>query len=445
MKKLGERITKTIDDQNGSIFMHHKKNIIIVALLNFFLASSVLGAVPAWDTSFGRAGDESAASVQQTSDGGYIFVGITPTYGWGDSDMWLVKTDYKGTKLWDRTFGGKGYDAAVSVQQTSDGGYVIAGTTFTYGAGGSDSWLLKTDANGNKVWDRTFGGAGNESAASVQQTSDGGYIIAGTTFTYGAGGSDAWLLKTDYKGIRLWDRTFGGAGNESAASVEQTSDGGYIIAGTTSSYGAGGTDAWLLKTDSNGTRLWDKTFGGAGNESAASVQQTSDGGYTIAGTTFTYGAGGSDAWLLKTDANGTRFWDRTFGGTGDESAASVQQTSDGGYIIAGTTTSYGAGGTDAWLLKTDFRGNILWDKTFGGTGNESAASVKQTREGGYIIAGSTSSYGAGGTDAWLLYVLDETSTGTPSAATNKSIQGFGIIMAASGLLAAIYLANKFKK
>ncbi len=425
--------------------MYSKKNVIIAALVNIFLASSILGAIPAWDTTFGRTDNESAASVQQTSDGGYIFVGTTSTYGWGEPDAWLVKTDYKGTRLWDATFGGKGYDAATSVRQTPDGGYVIAGTTFTYGAGGSDAWLVKTDANGNKVWDRTFGGVGNDSASSVQQTSDGGYIISGTTSSFGAGGTDAWLVKTDYKGFRLWDRTFGGKGDESASSVQQTSDGGYIISGTTSSYGAGGSDAWLVKTDSNGIRLWDKTFGGPGNESASSVQQTSDGGYVIAGTTSSYGAGGSDAWLIKTDANGTRFWDRTFGGPGNDSASSVQQTSDGGYIIAGTTSSFGAGGTDVWLIKTDYRGNRLWDKTFGGTGNESASQVKQTREGGYVIAGTTSSYGAGGTDAWLLYVLDGTSTTTPSTDTNKSIQGFDILTAAVGLLAAVYILAKLKK
>ncbi|MCX9012532.1 MAG: hypothetical protein OIN66_15620 [Candidatus Methanoperedens sp.] len=423
--------------------MYYKKNVIIAVLVNIFLAGSVLGAVPAWDMTFGRTDDESAASVQQTSDDGYIFAGTTSTYGWGERDAWMVKTDYKGTRLWDTAFGGKYYDAATSVQQTPDGGYIVAGTTFTYGAGGSDAWLVKTDANGNKVWDRTFGGVGNESASSVQRTSDDGFIIAGTTFTYGAGGSDAWLIKTDYKGFRMWDRTFGGVGNESASSVQQTPDGGYIIAGTTFTYGAGGSDAWLLKTDSNGTRLWDKTFGGPGNESASSVLRTSDGGYIIAGTTSSYGAGGSDIWLIKTDANGTRFWDRTFGGTGNDSASSVQQTSDGGYIISGTTSSYGAGGSDVWLIKTDHRGNRLWDKTFGGTDNDSAAQVKQSKEGGYVIAGTTSSYGAGGTDAWLVYVLDETTA--PPAADNKSIPGFDIITTAVGLLAAVYILDKLKK
>ncbi len=427
--------------------MHYKKVIIIAALLGFLLASAVHGAVPAWDKTFGGVNNESAASVQQTSDGGYIIAGTTFTYGAGGSDAWLLKTDANGSRLWDKTFGGINNESAAYVQQTSDGGYIIAGTTFTYGEGGSDAWIIKTDSGGKRIWDKTFGGINNESAASVQQTSDGGYIIAGTTFTYGAGESDSWLIKTDANGNRLWDKTFGGIENEWAVSVQQTSDGGYIIAGTTFTYGAGGSDAWLLKTDANGSRLWDKTFGGTGNESAASVQQTLDGGYIIAGTTFTYGAGGSDAWLLKTDANGSRLWDKTFGGTGNEWAASVQQTSDDGYIIAGTTLSYGAGGLDAWLIKTDANGSRLWDRTFGGTNNESAASVQQTSDGGYIIAGTTFSYGAGGSDAWLLYVLnDESITATPLfLEAPKSARGFKIIMSVIGLLAAVYIAKKFRK
>ncbi len=437
--------------------MHPKKHTIIVALLSLFLASTAQGAIPAWDVTFGGPANDSAASVQQTSDGGYIIAGTTSSWGAGGTDAWLIKTDYKGTRLWDRTFGGKGDDSAASVQQTSDGGYIIVGTTSSYGAGiyyhtnGTNAWLIKTDANGNLIWDRTFGGQANDSAASVQQTSDGGYIIAGTTSSYGAGiyyhtnGTNVWLIKTDYKGTRLWDRTFGGTGYDSAACVQQTSDDGYIIAGITSSYGAGGTDAWLIKTDANGNRLWDKTFGGTGYDSAACMQQTKEGGYIIAGTTTSYGAGGTDAWLIKTDANGTRLWDRTFGGPANDSAASVQQTSDGGYIIAGTTSSYGAGGTDTWLIKTDFRGNRLWDKTFGGTGYDSAASVQQTKEGSYIVAGNTTSYGAGGSDVWLLYVLDGASTTASSATTNKSIQGFDILTNVVGLLAAIYIVNKLKK
>ncbi len=427
--------------------MHYKRDILIVVLLNFFLTSTVLGAIPAWDKSFGGKGNDSAASVIQNSNGEYVIAGTTSSYGAGGSDAWLIITDSKGNWLWDKAFGGRGNDLAASVIQTSDGGYTIAGTTSSHGAGGSDAWLIKTNSKGNWLWDKTFGGKGDDLAASVIQTFDGGYIIAGTTSSYGAGGSDVWLIKTDHKGNWLWDKPFGGKGNDSAASVIQTSDDGYIIAGTTSSYGAGSSDAWLIKTDSKGNLLWDKAFGGKDNDSATSVKQISDDGYIIAGTTSSYGAGGSDIWLIKTDPKGNWSWDKPFGGAGYDSAASVQQTSDGGYIIAGTTSSYSAGGTGVWLIKTDSNGNRSWDKTFGGAENDSATSVQQTSDGGYIIAGTTSSYSTAGSDAWLLYVLDNNATSARKSSnapsfisTNKSI-----IIAALILLASLFIIAKLRK
>jgi len=198
---------------------------------------------------------------------------------------------------WDKTFGGTESDWAYSVQQTSDGGYVLAGYTESYGAGDGDAWLIKTDSNGNKEWSKTFGGTEADGARSVQQTSDGGYILAGYTRSYGAGG-DAWLIKTDSNGNEIFDEVFGGYKSDSASAVQQTSDGGYILAGDTMSYGAGG-DALLIKTDSNGKKEWDKTFGGADLDMMSSVQQTSDGGYIVAGYTRSYGAGRAGAWLIK--------------------------------------------------------------------------------------------------------------------------------------------------
>ena len=270
---------------------------------------------------------------------------------------------------WGKTFGGTDYDRSYSVQQTSDGGYIIAGTTESYGAGNGDFWLVKTDSNGNKQWDKTFGGTNIDGASSVQQTSDGGYILAGYTGSYGAGNFDFWLVKTDSEGNKEWDRTFGGTSRDEAYSVQQTSDGGYIITGSTE---IGGYDFWLVKTDSNGNKQWNATFGGISWDVAHSVQQTSDGGYIFAGYTGSYGAGFTDAWLVKTDSEGHKVWDKTFGGANTDSADSVQQTSDGGYILAGNTYSYGAGRSDFWLVKTDSDGNKQWDKTFGGSNDDDA-------------------------------------------------------------------------
>ena len=306
---------------------------------------------------------------------------------------------------WDKTFGGSDNEGASSVQQTSDGGYIVAGATLSYGAGGSDFWLIKTDANGNKEWDKTFGGFKWDSASSVQQTSDGGYIVAGDIYSYGAGKNDFWLVKTDANGNKEWDKTFGGSDYDIARSIQQTSDGGYIVAGSTSSYEAGESYFWLIKTDVNGNKEWDKTFGRLGSDDAYSVQQTSDGGYIVAGDIYSYGAYGagvSDFWLVKTDANGNKEWDKTFGGSNNDYARSVQQTSDGGYIVVGSTSSYGVGGNDSWLIKTDANGNKEWDKTFGSSDNDFAQSIQQTSDGGYIIAGGRVFPGVGNLDLWLI-------------------------------------------
>jgi len=258
-----------------------------------------------------------------------------------------------------KTYGGTDDDGAFSVQQTSDGGYIVAGTTWSFGAGGADIFLIKTDANGNRIWTKTYGGTNDDTASSVQQTSDGGYIVAGRTYSFGAGDGDIILIKTDENGNIQWAKTYGGTRWDYASSVQQTSDGGYIVAGGTYSFGAGwDDDIFLIKTDANGNIQWAKTYRGASGDGAFSVQQTSDGGYIVANYTFSFGAGWNDIFLIKTDANGNIQWAKTYGGTSWDGAFSVQQTSDGGYIVAGYTYSFGAGGLDIFLIKTDANGNI---------------------------------------------------------------------------------------
>jgi len=363
---------------------------VVIAGAGLFAQSS------SWIKTYGGTYLDWANSVQQTSDEGYIIVGSTYSFGAedGQNDVWLIKTNANGDTLWTKTYTKTSEELSnecgFSVRQTSDGGYIITGYTGNMGAGLFDVYLLKTDADGDTAWTKTFGEADYvDMGFSVQQTSDGGYIIAGVTRSYGEGEVDAWLIKTDANGDTTWTRTYGGTENDEGNSVQQTSDGGYIITGGTTSYGEGDGDVWLIKTDANGDTTWTRTYGGAGEEAGESVQQTSDGGYIIAGGTTSYGEGDVDVYLVKTDANGDTTWTRTFGGTDLEWGSSLQQTSDGGYIIAGVTESYGEGEADVWLIKTDANGDTTWTRTFGGTGDDEGYSVQQTSDDGYIIAGVT--------------------------------------------------------
>ncbi len=381
-----------------------------LAMMSFIIliSTEIVFAQPdtLWTKTFGGNYRDLGYYVQQTSDGGYIITGVTESYGAGSSDVWLIKTDGYGDTIWTKTFGGIDYDDGRSVQQTTDGGYIIIGSTWSYGSGSDDIWLIKTDTNGSEEWNRTFGGSANDKGFSINQTIDGGYIIAGWTNSYGV--SDVWLIKTDAIGSEQWNRTFGGSWDDFSYFVQQTTDGGYIITGYTYSYGPGWADFWLIKTDSFGNEEWSKTFGGSELDMGYSVQQTSDGGYILTGYTESYGAGSRDVWLIKSDATGDTVWTKTFGGSSYEEGYSVQQTTNGGYILTGYTESYGADSTNVWLIKTDALGDTVWTKTIGGSGADGCYSIQQTTDGGYITMGYTESYGAGSYDVWLIRIAPDT-------------------------------------
>jgi len=350
-----------------------------------------------WTRIYGGNAEDEAFSVQQTADRGYILAGYTWSFGAGGPDVYLVKTNSFGDTLWTRTYGGRSEDAAWSVRQTTDGGYIAAGRTTSFGAGSNDVYLVRTTGQGDALWTRTYGRGGYEAARSVQPTTDGGYIVAGYTSSLGAGSYDFYLIKTDSLGDTLWTRTYGGSGDDRASSVQPTSDGGYVIAGSTQSFGAGNWDFYVVKTDSLADTLWTRTYGGSSHEWANSIQQTTDGGYIAAGWSSSFGADYEDLYLVKIDSLGDTLWTRTHGGNGSDWASSIQQTSDGGYVMAGSTYSYGAGTptySNFWLVKTDSLGDTLWTRTYGGTEHDGAYSVQATTDGGYIVAGRSESFGA---------------------------------------------------
>ncbi len=356
-----------------------------------------------WAAIYGGSKDDYVRSIHQTSDGGYIVAGYTRSFGAGSWDIWVLKLDSDGNVQWQKTYGTNRDDRAESIQQTADGGYTVAGRTNSVGGTGNyDFWVLKLDANGNVVWQKTYGNSDGEVAESIYQTSDTGYIVAGNTRSFGAGNNDFWVLKLNANGTVAWQKTYGGSGQDYARSIEQTSDGGYIVAGYTNSFGAGNNDFWVLKLDSSGAVQWQKTYGGSKQDYLRSIHQTSDGGYIAVGSTNSFGTGAWDIWVLKLDSNGTVQWQRTYGGSRHDYARYIQQTTDGGYIVAGDTLSFGAGFRDFCVLKLNSSGNIQWQKTYGGSRQDYARSIQQTSDGGYAVAGYTRSFGAENVDFWVL-------------------------------------------
>jgi uncharacterized delta-60 repeat protein len=373
-------------------------------ILLFLLAlAPALAFGSTWTTSYGGSANDYAYSIQETSDNGFIVAGRTTSYGAGFFDYWVLRLDANGNVVWQKTYGGSSYDYAYSIQETSDGGFIVAGYIDPYSLLIYDFWVLKLGANGNVVWQKTYGGSRDEIAYSIQETSDSGFIVGGITSSYGAGEWDYWILKLDANGNVVWQKTYGGASSEQARSIQETSDNGFIVAGFTNSYGAGNVDCWVLKLDANGIVVWQKTYGGAGWDSAESIQETSDGGFIMAGWTDFFGSGKNDYWVLKLDANGTVVWQKTYGGPLSDYAYSIQETSDNGFVVAGYTWSYGAGFWDSWVLKLDTNGNVVWQKTYGSSsGDEFAYSIQETSDSGFIVAGRIDSDRAGNNDYWVL-------------------------------------------
>ncbi|MCX6183863.1 MAG: T9SS type A sorting domain-containing protein [Flavobacterium sp.] len=323
------------------------------------------------------------------------------------------------TIQWQKSLGGSNQDIAYNIQLTTDGGYIVAGGTSSIDGdvtgqhGLSDFWVVKLDSQGGVLWQKTLGGSGEDIARSIQQTNDGGYIVAGYTYstngdiTGNNGQSDYWVVKLNSQGDLLWQKTLGGSNQDDARSIQQTADGGYIVAGWTLSINGdvtgnhGERDYWVVKIDSQGTIQWQKTLGGTADDFPSSIQQTNDGGYIVAGYTSSNEGdvsgnnGLTDYWVVKLNIQGELVWQKTLGGSDSDAGISIHTTADGGYVVGGYAysnngdVSSNQGNTDYWVVKLDNQGVILWQKTLGGTNQDAAYSIQPTSDGGYIVAGYT--------------------------------------------------------
>ena len=364
-----------------------KLEIIITLLTALLFTQYTFAQFPEidWDRTYGGTNDDAAFSVQQTLDGGFVFAGYTQSFGADSNDVYLVKTDSLGNIDWYRLYGGEDYDDAQSLRQTSDGGYIIAGRTASFGAGSIDMYVVKTNSQGDTIWTNTYGGVTSDDAESVIQTSDRGYAIAGDFRLSYMDLYEMYLVKTDSLGDTLWTRTYGGPDDRTAHCIRQTSDGGYILVGDNTQ--SSGYDIYLVKTDCLGNLQWTGTYGGDETDRARSVLQTLDGGYVVVGFTYSFGVGWSDVYVIKTDSLGDTLWTRTYGGYHYDYADEVQQTHDGNYIIVGGTLSYGAGDYNLYMLKINTIGDTIWTMVYGGEDSEYGRSVALTSDGGYIVSG----------------------------------------------------------
>jgi len=356
-----------------------------------------------WNKTYGGNLLDWGWSISKTSDGGFIIGGETVSFSAGGFDAFLIKTDSKGDEEWNKTFGGSVKDGCRAVKQTDDGGYILAGYADSYGYPGHDYWLIRTDKNGNELWNYTYGGQSSDAAVSVIQTSTGDFVMTGYSYTYTYGSKDVWVVKTDENGNELWNHHYGGTGADQGMSIVESADGGYVIAGFTSSFGSGGTDAWLVKIDINGNLEWDRCFGGSDDDWAGSIDSTLEGGYIISGDTKSYGNGGYDVWMIKTDNTGIEEWNQVFGdGNCHETGYCIKQTSDGGYIISGT--KFIVDHDNALFIKTDINGNEEWNMTIITNQSDIIYSICETDYNSYVSMGYTYTCGAGDMDIWLLNI-----------------------------------------
>ncbi len=365
-----------------------KKALLFFAFFTALLLNNTSAQI-VFSQEYGGAADDDGRWMEQLPDSGFIMVGGSETYSNGQSDAWMVRADLYGNILWTRSFGGPLFDFANMVKPTTDGGFIIAGFT-PDSAGSNDGWIIKTNSTGGMMWEKKIGNSGLQEFEAIVQTTDGGYAAVGIDYDSTSLYWDMWVVRFNSVGDTLWTKNLGGQSYEIGNSIQQTPDGGFIINGQSYSYGLADGDFALYKLDANGNTQWMKNYTMAGLQEPHYVQNTRDGGFVIVGDAddLPNTLGQTDIWVIKTDANGDTLWTKVLGGTKKDGGKTIEQTTDGGYIIGGISRSFGLINPNYYLGKLDSLGNVEWENyIYGSSYHDHAYRAVQTSDGGYANFG----------------------------------------------------------
>jgi hypothetical protein len=364
-----------------------------ILLLYIFTLSYIGFSQTYFQKSYNMPLDQEGQDVLPTADGGYLIAGYTNTSILYDCDLMIFKTDAFGNQLWTKTYGGNKPDFPYHMLATNDGNYFLVGYSQSYGGGDLDILLQKIDPAGNQIWLKTYGGYGNDYARDITATNDGNYLIVGSSNSQSTTGQNANLIKIDPAGNVIWSKTYGGSANDHGCIVKQCSDGGFIMLGQTYSYGVGNGDAWLVKTNSSGDTTWTKTFGGSQNDEGISLTVNNDDSFTFIIRDSSNAGQDIDTRIVKTNPTGSIIWDKTYGGNKKDTPKMIQKTSDGGYVVAAISRSFGWVNPDMWILKLTSTGDTTWTRHYGGSNNEHCYTVRELTDGSYIAVGKATSFG----------------------------------------------------
>ncbi|MCB2229974.1 T9SS type A sorting domain-containing protein [bacterium] len=386
--------------------MNRQNHLAISLFVVLILSIPASGQDILWETGYGGTLNETGAASCPAEANGLVLAGSTYSFGAGDFDIYVLRLDSLGDTLWSVTWGGTAADYGYDVTPSADGGFVVCGSTESFGNGGRDLCLVKISSTGTVLWSRQIGGSANDVGASIRLLADSGFVVGGTTASSGAGYDDFYLVRTDRNGIVQWQKTYGGAGGESGAAVRAINggSGGFVLVGSTGSFGEGYSSIYVVRTNTVGDTLWTSTYGGSRADLGQTIEIAPDGGFLIAGATASYGAGFYDCYLVRTDPDGVQLWHDWYGGAKDDRAYSLCPLSDGGWMLAGTTESSGAGKIDLYLTRLTSEGVVMWNRTLGGSESDYARSIVSTDDGNLIAAGYSYSYACGGSDVYLAKV-----------------------------------------